>query len=236
MSLRGHVDRYHFPFRFRPDPVRIFAVALLIATYFFHASVRLRKVMLTGYRASLSTLSGMQAFSVPKDAETFIRDYRLTPQTTTYVLCPRCFSLHPDSAPARIDGLLPKCPARSTSASPPCDANLFADNAHPHLRYDHRSFKDWLARFMSLPGMEELLEKYKGSQEQAIMDDIWQSPFWWRFKDTDGKSSFFHHSHLGELRLLFGLGMDGFNPFQALESKQVRDLVTSALCTHCPLG
>lgn len=70
---------------------------------------------------------------------------------------------------------------------------------------------------LARPDMEELLEKYKDYKVKEVMEDIWQSSFWWNFKDAEGKP-YFASAPDEELRLLFGLGMDGFNPFQSKES------------------
>ncbi|KAJ8092253.1 hypothetical protein PM082_024084 [Marasmius tenuissimus] len=53
------------------------------------------------------------------------------------------------------------------------------------------------------------------------MDDIWDSPFWWGFPGPDGEN-FVRGGGPDKLRLPFGLGMDGFNPYGSKQAKQVR--------------
>ncbi len=223
------LDKYFLPYPPRPDPVRIFSFALLIVRYFFNMPIRAIRLLTTGYNEALKA-DHADAAQLPKDPSTLVSDYRLQPETSTFLCCPDCCRLYPLP---RAPNDPPTCMHQDTPGSRMCGAPLWKERevkqrtvTSPILKYDHRSFKDWLARLLAVPGMEEHLEAYKRCQKENIMDDIWQSPFWWDWKDQDGIRSFMGSALGDELRLLFGLGMDGFNPFQSKESKQVSATLT----------
>ena len=105
-------------------------------------------------------------------------------------------------------------------ASPSDETNATTSRTTPILTFHFHSLFDWLARVLSRPDLEQYLEAYKTrspvSDSQQEMSDIWDSPFWWSYADS------FMEPEDGALKLAFGIGCDGFNPFFNKIAKQVR--------------
>jgi hypothetical protein len=191
------------------------------------------RLLAIGFRAALAAQTGDRAEAnlQPLDVDTMVSDFHLDPDIRMYVMCSACSALYPfkkDSPQIRCD---------SPYLHPPnvCGADLYHDvvvkgKTHrvPILKFAHHPLYAWLARMLSRPDIEPYLEKYKLRQPPeggttGEMRDIWDSPAWWDFLRTympntsDGESAVDNET----LRLLFGLSMDGFNPFFLKAAKQV---------------
>jgi hypothetical protein len=81
----------------------------------------------------------------------------------------------------------------------------------------------WLARMLARPDIASHLEDYKSHKERHEMHDVWDAPLWWQFGE-----GFMSKEDQGVLKLLFGLSIDGFNPFHNKEAKQVNTLILRA--------
>lgn len=84
--------------------------------------------------------------------------------------------------------------------------------------------KYWLGRLLARPGIEEILEEYpRGLLDPAQPNseeirDIWQAPTLRNLKDKHGRQ--YMECEGTELRLVFGLSVDGFDPFGNKAAKQ----------------
>lgn len=177
------------------------------------------------FTASLDTGTG----SLPRDPRTVVARYSLDPVTRILVCCPDCFRLFdfkPGMAePRRFSGpLLP--------GGPPCGAALYKTMRIKDREYDvpyrkqyFQDLRHWLARLLSRPGIEDMLENpsQRRIYDDDPMFDFWDSLSAIRHRDHDGKpylppvaSSDPSHT----LRLLFSFSLDGFNPFHMKQAKQ----------------
>ncbi|KAH9923241.1 uncharacterized protein B0H18DRAFT_878858, partial [Fomitopsis serialis] len=87
--------------------------------------------------------------------------------------------------------------------------------------YVYQNMKEWMARFLSRPDIEPVIDARRNLAHAALPDirsDIWDAPVFRNFKDATGRT--FIDGPEGEGRYLFSLTVDGFNPFQAKEAKQ----------------
>ncbi|KAH9920395.1 uncharacterized protein B0H18DRAFT_865531, partial [Fomitopsis serialis] len=92
---------------------------------------------------------------------------------------------------------------------------------HSATRPDPALRNHWLARFLSRPDVEPLVDARREqtpSQLPDIQSDVWDAPLFHEFKDAAGGAFIKGPSEEG--RYLFSLSVDGFNPFQAKEAKQ----------------
>ncbi|RDX40374.1 hypothetical protein OH76DRAFT_1366326, partial [Lentinus brumalis] len=92
--------------------------------------------------------------------------------------------------------------------------------------------KGWLARLLSRKNievvMDEMLKRAVGAAK-PIMTDLWDAPVFRELRTEDGKR--FVDAPPGESRLILGLSIDGFNPFQNKEAKQ--DVTVSGIYVYC---
>ncbi|KAG1848577.1 hypothetical protein C8R48DRAFT_562500, partial [Suillus tomentosus] len=89
---------------------------------------------------------------------------------------------------------------------------------HPIRTYLHQDLKQWMGRFLSRPGVEDLIDSAAHHHEGEDMEDIWHASTFCQFPGPDGKP--FLSPSIREGRYVFSLGVDGFNPFQNKVAKQ----------------
>lgn len=111
---------------------------------------------------------------------------------------------------------------------------------YPCRRYLHQSLKHWLGRMLSHAEIESWLEEVhpppslQPDGSRPKMRDIFDAPGVHAFKASDGKP-FLRPERVNELRLLFTLSADGFNPFQMKEAKQsVSSTAIYMVCLNLP--
>ncbi|KAG1839802.1 hypothetical protein F4604DRAFT_1691074 [Suillus subluteus] len=114
---------------------------------------------------------------------------------------------------------------RPTPTSRPCNTKLWKTRVirgnqiqYPIRTYLHQDLKQWIARFLSRPGVEDLIDSAARSHEKEDMEDIWHASTFCQFPGPDGKP--FLSPSIQEGRYVFSLGVDGFNPFQNKVAKQ----------------
>jgi hypothetical protein len=165
---------------------------------------------------------------LPKDPRTVVNRMDLDPRTTSYLQCPACYALYP--FPGTGFHHLPPdtvefCAHRPTPKSTPCGAPLWKDRRVgatslkvPTRKYIHQSLKEWVGRLLARPGVEDVLDAAYNKPAKDRMTDIWDSPVFKKFRDTDKTPFFAEHGH--EARFAFSLGADSFHPLGSLEAKQ----------------
>lgn len=219
------LDRFFRAFRERPLSIDLQSLGLLLSHHIFKGSERLVRNSAISFRAALNAIPGQAALvtQLPLDPETMAKDFHLEPEYETYVMCSECCELYnPATAPEECE---------SFYANPPnqCGAKLFqtinrkdGPKREPILQYTHQTLRSYLARMVTRADIEPCLQDYLKHQPpdppiyDADMHDIWDSPKWWEFAD-----GFMKPDGTETLKLLFGFGMDGFNPFSNKEAKQV---------------
>ncbi|KAJ2931557.1 hypothetical protein H1R20_g5541, partial [Candolleomyces eurysporus] len=172
---------------------------------------------------------------LPHDPRALIDRIHLHPVTTTYISCPSCHTLYPyntidpDHNPSR-------CTHQNTVSSPPCACNLFESldrgplgmKTVPIRLYHHQSLKWWLGRLLARPGIEDVLESYphgllqQPHSHDRPISDIWQARILRNIKDASGVPFTESNDTAGhpDLKLVFGLSVDGFDPFGNKAAKQ----------------
>lgn len=156
------------------------------------------------------------------DPNTIARRYHLDPVVHPYICCPSCFALYPpDSAPNL-------CTSRDVDKGP-CSAALFQTRvirAREHRAairyYYHQDMKEWMARFLSRPEIDTALDSVpNGMSDDGYIVDIWGGDGLRSFLGPDGRTPFITPaSRDGSLRLVFGLGIDGFNSYRNIQAKK----------------
>ncbi|KAJ7020103.1 hypothetical protein C8F04DRAFT_974788, partial [Mycena alexandri] len=96
------------------------------------------------------------------------------------------------------------------------------------MQLDMQTIVNWLGRLLSRPGIEDILDDYpraalaaQSQESGGWMSDIWCSPVVAALNGPDGKRFFGPERPEHEGRYLFGLAVDGFNPFHMKTAKQV---------------
>ncbi|RPD61515.1 hypothetical protein L227DRAFT_585676 [Lentinus tigrinus ALCF2SS1-6] len=116
------------------------------------------------------------------------------------------------------------CTYRGTPASEACGAELWCKRTirgriirFPVRKYLHQSLKHWLGRMLSREDIETWLQRCRNEEAPKLMTDIFDGLALHMFLGPDGK--LFLDAPGDELRLIFSLSADGFNPYQMKEAK-----------------
>lgn len=199
----------------------------------FFATRRATRVHLAGSRDLLRAggVPNEPIESIPTDPRTCPSQFLLDPVTLPFLCCTSCHSLYPFKPGERPDSNdePPRCSFQRTPTSQVCDAPLWTrreigENRFiftPIRKYLHQELKTWVGRLLSRPGMEDLLDGYPQgppADPDAPIHDIWLSRVFLHLQDSSGRPFFPSPNKDG--RLVFGLSVDGFNPFHNKQAKQ----------------
>ena len=168
------------------------------------ANTLLKALQILNYTADrFGTLSSTQdspdlQLKLPQDIRTVFKTLDLDPTLSRYMLCPKCFQ--------RYD--LETCPQRSTSCGEPLWRIKYGALSGPILvpkrLYTTQSFENWLSHFVSLPVIEQQLDRSNlTATPRYIMRDVVDSPAWQTFGDYGSQPG----------NLIFGLFVDWYNPY-----------------------
>ncbi|OBZ66279.1 hypothetical protein A0H81_13832 [Grifola frondosa] len=154
-----------------------------------------------------------------RDPQTLITAFNLEPSVKSYICCPECYALYDDHSSTPTN-----CTYLATPTSVPCNAKLWRNrnllstaSRSPVRKYLHQSLKQWVGRLLSRPDISDYLDKPL-EDVCGSMKDIFDGEVLRSFLGPDGKH--FLSAPPQELRLIFSLNVDGFNPFQMKEGKQ----------------
>lgn len=227
-SLNFCVDRYY---RRRLDSEHNSGIAackilVLILALLCHLSRQRCDFVLFVLRIIISKLSQREdtdrfvSEMIPRDVRTLIYQFDIDPCLQSYIVCPVCFCLQPDTRPYPE-----RCSFQSTPNSPRCNSTLLSKSANgdksmskPIRKYLHQDLKQWLARTLARPDIVAALQNSTPTpwtSEQKF--DIWHGDEVRKLKGPDGQP--FIIPQPGELRLIFSLGFDGFDPFHMKPGK-----------------
>lgn len=155
------------------------------------------------------------SFEMPQDVRSVFSSLDLHPTSKGYCCCPNCFACYP------LDDFPDRCTNMPTTDSEACGRALrktkFVDGrvrSRAARRYLYHDMKAWLGRMLCRPGMEEQLDRdvFNTGSPPGEMRDIWDGSALKTFCWADGKR-FVGSGKREEGRYVFGLNMDGFNPF-----------------------
>ncbi|VDB94734.1 unnamed protein product [Peniophora sp. CBMAI 1063] len=170
---------------------------------------------------------------IPIDPRTAVKRLRLrsTVKYTPYVICPSCTACYHEQGPDSYPEL---CTTAPFNGSRPCgEALTHRRNLHgriwtyPVRRILIQDMKAWLAWFLCRPNIVKSL--IQEADPQAEMTDIFNAYEVTSFVGPDGQP--FLKAQSGEIRLLFALNVDGFNPFQMKEAG--RKYTSTAMYMTC---
>lgn len=209
-------------------------------------SLVLQSIHFTPRRALRTQLSGVRdilrnhdlalglepgSHNIPKDPRTCISHFDLLPVTIEYICCSSCHALYPYEREDQNHGetsIHPQaCSYQTTPSSAPCGTSLWKNvqtqgNVYrrvPIKKHLHQTLKSWVGRLLSRKGMESLVKgRPHGLSSPDIVDDIWLSRVFVGLKDSSGKP--FYPGPPEEIRLVFGLSVDSFNPLGNQTAKQ----------------
>lgn len=156
---------------------------------------------------------------IPLDADKVVESLDLKPRYVGYACCPKCFHCYD------INDFPDFCTDQRAKDSPVCGRDLRSgrdlyakdkkgDKRHAKGRYLCQDFKEWMGRFLCRPGIEEQLDRnvFDTGSAEGVYRDIWDGDVLKHFTGPDG-SIFVRQKNHGEASYVFGLNMDGFNPF-----------------------
>lgn len=167
-----------------------------------------------------------------EDPRTVIQCFNLEPDLRPYVCCPECFALY--EGPTCPD----KCNSQETRSGPSCGANLWRtrringlDVRCPKGTYLHQGMQEWVGRLLCRPGIEALMRRtvLERKANGGTMSDIWDGEVLQSFLGPDGLG--FTDAPDEEMRLVFSLAVDGFNPRGSKTAKQ--NVTTTGIYMVC---
>ncbi|TEB21184.1 hypothetical protein FA13DRAFT_1800160 [Coprinellus micaceus] len=178
---------------------------------------RVCEVVLAGFRVQFST-SGDDLQRIPKTLSATLRFFDLDPDVRRLIHCVTCGALYPYPYPdpnntSNTQPALPQfCIFRHHPGAAACNASLLRNPSQPRNVYFHQVLRNWLARFICRPGMEDHIrhsaELARASGE--AVNDIMQSQGIREFRWPDSTTVL--NCPDGEYRLFFALSVDVFNP------------------------
>lgn len=181
------------------------------------------------------------------DVRSILNTLQLRANSTRYVCCPGCFKLY--RTDSIDDPRVPDvCDHRRAPSSPSCATRLTRTRVlHGEERkafvkeFHYYSLREWLADILHRPGVEDTLEKaqkaggLRDPRSGRTMDDIFDGSVFRNFRDHVGQP--FLRAHGSELRLLFGLSVDAYNPLHNKQAgKRVSSTAISLVCYNFPKG
>jgi hypothetical protein len=154
--------------------------------------------------------------SIPLDVRRVFDILNLQPHTQSFICCPECYKLYPDSQNCPF-----LCTHQPTSDSEICHTPLYkskvirgVEKRYPTRKFLYHDMKAWLANMLSRRDIEEHADRNVFSISHNVdeeLRDIWDGKVFREFKGPDGKPFIQPGSEEG--RYIFSLCMDGFNPF-----------------------
>jgi len=159
----------------------------------------------------------------PFDIRTATEQFELSPDLIHFACCPICFALYPPLS----DNMYPtKCTNRRTKMGEECGAQLTRkpesdlgkQTLGPVRCFAYQPLQSWLARFLSRPGMVDTLKSSTPDLDSRphIVSDILYGDAARQLLAPDGTP--FLKCRPGELRLVFNLNIDWFNPYGSRKS------------------
>jgi hypothetical protein len=157
--------------------------------------------------------------SFPRDIRTVRKVFDLEAETMVFASCPRCCALHKPLPRGSLLEYPARCQHQRYRTSDQCGEKLVKHKRHnnesirtPIRPFTIQTFASFLARLLSRPGMEELLDRGTIFHESHEMWDIKDGRAITDILGPDGKP-FMDGLKRGELRLAWSLSVDWFNPY-----------------------
>lgn len=167
------------------------------------------------------------------DMRTILSMLGLDATFVPYITCPKCHQNHTEATAPEVCGI-----SRAPD-DPPCSEPLFPPEEDgvsrvAFRRYLHRDINEWIAETVCQYEDVLLPNSCRPEQEPSTKHDIWDAPVTRDFRDIDG-SYFFWPALEGDVRLLFTLHYDGFNPLgNRIAGKQIYSGGLYMACLNLP--
>lgn len=231
--LTPSTARYFSPKSHRPEyAVHITAAFITVILYtIFNSSRALCSFVLFGMEVLVHTVHhypGIRGLTytrhipqLPKDLDTVLNKFDISPIVQYYAQCPRCgklFSFEGPGCPDRCDN--------SSFGQTPCGAKL-KTQVKVQLRWMDRPLKtfvyqspaQWLGRMISRPGFEEMMDSIpRTASVKELAKDIWDAKGIHEVKWKDGKS--YAELPKDQLRVVLTMAIDWFNAHHSPEAKK----------------
>lgn len=153
---------------------------------------------------------------IPLDIRRIFDILKLHPHTQSFICCPECYKLYPESQDSPD-----QCTYQPTPDSEMCNTILYTERVirgvskiYPSRKFLYNDMKTWLANMLSRPDFKVHADRdvFANSQNaDTELSDIWDGKIFREFKGPDGKP--FVQPGSKEGRYVFSLCMDGVNPF-----------------------
>ena len=179
---------------------------------------------------------------IPLDIQRIFDVLNLHPHTQSFICCPECYKLYPDSLDSPD-----RCTYQPTLDSEMCNTLLYKrrvtrgiSKTYPTRKFLYNDMKAWMANMLSRPDIEAHADRnvFANSQNHRTdleLRDIWDGKVFREFKGPDGK--LFIQPGSQEGRYIFSLCMDGFNPFIMKEAgKKVSVCSIYMVLLNLPVG
>lgn len=179
----------------------------------------------------------------PADIRTALQVFHVDPELAQYICCPGCFSLYgpfPEGQEKDYEGVPLTCHFRLTPSSQLCGHQLLckaadAKSTKPARRFWYQPLGSWLARFLSRTDVTNALGTGM-AQCSDSMRDIWHGSAFKDFKGPDGKPFTEVQFAGSEIRLIFSMFVDWFNPFGTKQGgKHVSFGAIYLICNNLPI-
>lgn len=151
---------------------------------------------------------------IPSSVQPIIDSMNLRPSSKGFACCPKCFKCYDlTNFPDRCTGT----DARDDSV---CNRTLRHQvlrggklRSYAARRYLYHDLKQWVGRLLCRPSLKNELQRdvFDTGAAPGEKKDIWDGDVLRQFTGPDG--ALFASQQRNEGRLVFGLNMDGFNPF-----------------------
>jgi len=171
------------------------------------------------FEGPLSPANQKTLSDIPKDPDTITKHFHLDNECTIFAVCPKrtCHRTYRPTLGSSHPDYPMHCSHREYAGGPVCGTRLTRPRTFkdveiqvPIKTFVSFSFKEYLAKLLARPGLEEKMDAaWNSVSEDGEMRDVFDGEFLCTFQ-YGGK----HFSQGGsEGRYVFGLGFDGFNPF-----------------------
>lgn len=155
----------------------------------------------------------------PEDIRTARRSLHIEPDTIKYAACPTCCCLYPPKDSGGVAEWPTECTWRDFKDSPPCGQPLVKSAVHdgesiraPIYPFVVQDFDSFVGKMLCRPGYEKLLDNGTVFSSHEPFLDIKDGAAIRGLKGPD-KKPFMDGLKRKELRLVWSLSVDWFNPF-----------------------
>jgi hypothetical protein len=207
--------------------------------------LRLLKIMLftvyTGVHVPSATVSSI-IDHFPVDIRTLKKNLRLDPDLVLYATCPVCSATYPpQNTESGVLEWPPTCTFKKFTASDRCNTPLTTTSRikngvsvpHPDRPFPVNPFVPWLADLLCREDIEKHLSRALTPSDLEGMTDVFDGDWVKDLRMEDGRM--FADSPVGELRLVFALSIDFFNPLMnKISGKSISSGSIALICLNLP--